>query len=100
PAAPRPERAGGTGGRGSRGPPGPGNRGLDALPPASQYGLKISPLDQECGDGSVPSGFEAVDDAIRAGADGAFSFLERLGGAAGTGGGGGAAPRHRAGDAG
>ena len=28
--------------------------------------------------GSVPSGFEAVDDAIRAGADGAFSFLERL----------------------
>lgn len=31
--------------------------------------------------GSVPSGFEAVDDAIRAGADGAFSFLERLIGA-------------------
>jgi len=29
----------------------------------------------------MPSGFEAVDDAIRAGADGAFSFLERLLGA-------------------
>ena len=28
--------------------------------------------------GSMPSGFEAVNDAIRAGADGAFSFLERL----------------------
>src|SRR5205809_428739 len=34
--------------------------------------------------GSVPSGFEAVDDAIRAGADGAFSFLERLIGARST----------------
>ena len=34
--------------------------------------------------GSVPSGFEAVDDAIRAGADGAFSFLERLVGAPST----------------
>src|SRR5262249_57428023 len=34
--------------------------------------------------GSVPSGFEAIDDAIRAGADGAFSFLERLIGARST----------------
>ena len=34
--------------------------------------------------GSGPSGFEAVDDAIRAGADGAFSFLERLIGAPST----------------
>src|SRR5690348_6058163 len=34
--------------------------------------------------GSVPSGFEAVDEAIRAGADGAFSFLERLVGAPST----------------
>src|SRR5262245_30673000 len=34
--------------------------------------------------GSVPSGFEAVDDAIRAGADGAFLFLERLIGARST----------------
>src|SRR5690348_11803448 len=34
--------------------------------------------------GSVPSGFETVDDAIRAGADGAFSFLERLIGARST----------------
>ena len=33
---------------------------------------------------SVPSGFEAVNDAIRAGADGAFSFLERLIGARST----------------
>ena len=31
--------------------------------------------------GSVASGFEAVDDAIRAGADGVLSFLERLIGA-------------------
>jgi hypothetical protein len=31
--------------------------------------------------GSVPSGFQAVDDAIRAGAGGALSFLERLIGA-------------------
>ena len=34
--------------------------------------------------GSVPSGFEAVNDAIRAGAEGAFSFLERLIGARST----------------
>ena len=34
--------------------------------------------------GNVPSGFEAVDDAIRAGAEGAFSFLERLIGARST----------------
>src|SRR5215475_8457186 len=34
--------------------------------------------------GSVPSAFEAVDDAIRAGAEGAFSFLERLIGARST----------------
>jgi acetylornithine deacetylase/succinyl-diaminopimelate desuccinylase-like protein len=33
---------------------------------------------------SVPSAFEAVDDAIRAGAEGAFSFLERLIGARST----------------
>jgi acetylornithine deacetylase/succinyl-diaminopimelate desuccinylase-like protein len=34
--------------------------------------------------GSVPSAFEAVDDAIRASAEGAFSFLERLIGARST----------------
>src|SRR5262249_30290796 len=34
--------------------------------------------------GSEPSGFGAVDDAIRAGAEGAFSFLERLIGARST----------------
>ena len=34
--------------------------------------------------GSMPSGFEAVDDAIRAGAEGAFLFLERLIGARST----------------
>jgi acetylornithine deacetylase len=34
--------------------------------------------------GSVPSGFAAVDAAIRAGAEGAFSFLERLVGAPST----------------
>jgi len=47
--------------------------GLDGGLQVPQYGLKISPLDQERGHGSVPSGFEAVDDAIRAGADGAFA---------------------------
>jgi hypothetical protein len=31
--------------------------------------------------GSMPSGFGAADAAIRAGAEGAFSFLERLVGA-------------------
>ncbi len=34
--------------------------------------------------GRMPSGFEAVDDAIRAGAEDAFSFLERLIGARST----------------
>ena len=34
--------------------------------------------------GSVPSGFGAVDDAVRAGAGGAFTFLERLIGARST----------------